>query len=299
MTSTSTSPLLQSTERLQDVLDKQTYQFLDLAPKEAMEVLVDKIKELSKTEIVSKSVQVGDKISSFNMKSTDGRLLKSTALLKNGPIVVTFFRGDWCAYCNHALRALQQAHPLMKEKGATLIAISPQVTGFQTQDMIEHKYDFPIVCDPGNELAKHFKVAFTLHPQVQHVYRDVFGFDLESWNGGGGNPYTLPLPATFVIDVDGTVVYKFVDCNPGRRADPTDILNSIPLPLQRRSWIAGGRRSQRDSRRSGPATTTTSSSSSSPTTSNKSVRSSGGNGSGSRYSFSKFRNLFMGRRSSK
>ena len=241
---------LESIGKLQDVLDKQTYEFLDLAPKEAMDVIIDKIKELASTEIIEKSTKVGDKITKFKMKSLDGKVLKSSTLLRNGPIVITFFRGDWCAYCNHALRAMQDVQPMIEEKGATLIAVSPQITGFKTTELKikeEGGYKFPIIWDKENEIAKHFNVAYTLDPAVQKVYKDIFGFDLETWNGNDPS-FTLPLPATFVINTDGTVVYSFVDCNPGVRAEPKDIIYAIPPlserpTIKRRSWMTGKRSS--------------------------------------------------------
>jgi len=221
--------MLKSLDSLQEDLDIQTMRFMEFTRKEQQEIFLHKVKELAATEIVENSMQVGERILNFHATDRHGHIVRSSKLLAQGPLVITFFRGDWCTYCNLTLRLLQRALPEIQAKGASLIAVTPQSHRKLTQNDSPEQagYDFPILCDESNAIAKQFRIAYNLDPVIRKLYFE-WGIDVSAVNEDGSN--TLPLAATYVIDRRGTVVYSYVDCAPSERAEPAEILNAIPDP---------------------------------------------------------------------
>jgi peroxiredoxin len=178
--------------------------------------------ELMASGAAEKSLKVGDKAPVFVLKDPDGHDVSSNELLAQGPLVVTFYRGIWCPYCNMDLQALQDALPALAKRGARLVAISPQTAPNSRRSQRENKLDFPILSDPHNDVAAAFGLRFKLQDYLIDLYKDVFKNDLAVVNGDAS--WTLPMPARFVIARDGTIVYAEVNPDYTRRPDPDELL---------------------------------------------------------------------------
>jgi len=178
--------------------------------------------ELIASGAAGKALKLGDKAPAFTLKDADGAEVSSATLLARGPLVVTFYRGVWCPYCNMDLQAIQAALPELEARGAKLVAISPQTAPNSRRSQRENKLGFPILSDPGNAVAAAFGLRFTLPDYLSDLYKNTFKNDLAVVNGDPS--WTLPMPARFVIGQDGTIVYAEVNPDYTRRPDPEELL---------------------------------------------------------------------------
>src|SRR6516165_283323 len=178
--------------------------------------------ELIASGAAGQALRAVDQAPEFTLKDTDGHEVSSRELLANGPLVVTFYRGVWCPYCNMDLQALQAVLPAIRERGAELVAISPQLPSNSRKSQRDNKVTFPILSDPGNGLAARFGLRFKLPDYLIALYRDTFKNDLSQANGDSS--WTLPMPARYVIGTDGAIAYAEVNPDYTRRPDPDELL---------------------------------------------------------------------------
>lgn len=168
---------------------------------------------------------VGDTLPAFTLNDAQGQPQSSQTLLARGPLVVSFYRGAWCPFCNIELRALQQVLPEIHALGAELVAISPELPDYSLPLIEREQLSFPVLSDLGNEVAAQCGIAFELEGELRRISLEVFGVDLPSFNGDAS--WRLPVPATFVVGRDGRVVLAFVDGEMRHRAEPTAILAAL------------------------------------------------------------------------
>lgn len=178
--------------------------------------------ELIASGAADRALKAGQVAPPFILKDPAGQPVSSAELLARGPLVVTFYRGVWCPYCNMDLQALQAALPEIEARGARLVAISPQTAPNSRRSQRENTLGFPILSDPGNEVAAAFGLRFRLPDYLIELYRDVFKNDLAVVNGDPG--WTLPMPARFVIAKDGTIAAAEVSPDYTCRPDPETLL---------------------------------------------------------------------------
>lgn len=178
--------------------------------------------ELIASAAAEKARKAGDKAPAFTLADPEGNPVSSAALLEKGPLIVTFYRGVWCPYCNMDLQAIEAALPALAGRGAQLVAISPQTAPNSRRSQRENALSFPILSDPGNEVAAAFGLRFTLPDYLIDLYKNVFKNDLAVVNGDGS--WTLPMPARFVIGQDGVIAYAEVNPDYTRRPDPEELL---------------------------------------------------------------------------
>lgn len=178
--------------------------------------------ELIASGAARRALKAGDRAPEFVLQDADGREVSSRDLLAKGPLVVTFYRGVWCPYCNLDLEALQEALPAIAALGAQLVAISPQTPPNSRKSQRENKVSFPILSDPGNEVAARFGLRFELPDYLVELYRNTFKNDLARINGEPS--WTLPMPARYVIGTDGVVAYAEVNPDYTRRPDAEELL---------------------------------------------------------------------------
>ena len=181
--------------------------------------------ELMASGAAARALKAGDRAPDFALKDAKGREIASRELLAKGPLVVTFYRGVWCPYCNMDLQALQEALPAIAEQGAQLIAISPQSQQNSLKSERENKVTFPILSDPGNEVAARFGLRFKLPDYLIELYRDSFKNDLSRTNGDSS--WTLPMTARYVIGMNGVIAYAEVSPDYTRRPDPEELLPAL------------------------------------------------------------------------
>ena len=198
--------------------------FVKGVPEEIVDLFMSKTEELAKSGLVESSIKVGDKAPLFTLPDAKGNLVSIESLLQEGPVIVTFYRGAWCPYCNLAVSALEKALPEFKAKGASLVAITPELPQYADQMVTSKNLTFPVFSDVGLKVGKQYGLSFVLDPELQKVYTQ-FGLDVNTHNGD--KTFQLPLPATYVIDKDGTVKYAFVNADYSKRAEPSDILKAL------------------------------------------------------------------------
>jgi peroxiredoxin len=139
--------------------------------------------ELIASGAADRAARVGDKAPAFSLKDPEGNVVSSTKLLSQGPLVVTFYRGVWCPYCDMDLQALQAALPEFEKHGASLVAISPQTQANSHRSVRENELTFPILSDPHNDIAAAFGLRFKLPDYLIDLYQNVFKNSLAVVNG--------------------------------------------------------------------------------------------------------------------
>ncbi|OPF83741.1 alkyl hydroperoxide reductase [Streptomyces antioxidans] len=182
-------------------------------------------RELAESGQAERALAVGARAPHFRLPSATGGTLALEDLLSAGaPVVLTFYRGAWCPYCNMTLRSLQRHHKDITARGARLVAISPQRPDESLSQSQKHQLAFDVLSDIGSATARRYGLAFEVSEELAAHYARS-GLDLERVNDGHAR--VLPIPATYVIDRSGTVRWAFVDTDFTVRAEPADILAAL------------------------------------------------------------------------
>ncbi|WP_417860461.1 peroxiredoxin-like family protein [Winogradskyella sediminis] len=172
-----------------------------------------------------KAIKIGENAPHFNLPDANGDIISLSTLLHKGPVVVTFYRGSWCPYCNLQLRALQAKLDEIKALGANLIAISPEVPdGSMTENEIS-KMDFIVLSDQDAKVASAYGVAWEVPDFLMEHMRVDRKLDLGNINNGNKN--ILPIPATFILSKDGVVIWNYVNVDYRTRSEPDDIIEAL------------------------------------------------------------------------
>jgi peroxiredoxin len=150
--------------------------------------------------------------------------MASTGTPSKGPLVLTFYRGGWCPYCNVALKAFADLHAEFAALGASVVAITPELPEKAEATSGKTEIPFPIAIDAGNAFARSLGLVFSLPVDLRPLFRQI-GIDLEQWNGD--DTHELPIPATYLIDRAGVIRWAFVEADFTKRADPTDVLAAL------------------------------------------------------------------------
>jgi peroxiredoxin len=166
-------------------------------------------------------LEVGTPAPDFTLPDALGTPVALSNLLKGGPAVVTFYRGEWCPYCNLQLRALEAALPEFRELGASLVAISPQAPDHSLSITEKHALTFPVLSDADQTVIRAYHLQFTLTGDLEDLQVNVWHNDPRDHNAD--HTRSLPVPATFVIDRGGIVRSAFVSADWRMRAEPADI----------------------------------------------------------------------------
>lgn len=192
---------------------------------EFMKGVDDIIKQEKAFEKGKNAIKIGQKAPSFELPDPEGKLISLNSLLEKGPVVITFYRGNWCPYCNLQLRALQARLDDIYALGATLVAISPQVPdGSLTKDEIS-KMAFIVLSDQDAKVALQYGVAWEVPEFLMEHMRVDRKLDLDKINNGKGN--VLPIPATFILGRDGVVTWSYVNVDYRSRSEPDEIIEAL------------------------------------------------------------------------
>jgi len=189
--------------------------------KEALETMHHATAELIAGGQAQRAKRAGDIAPDFNLKDPDSKPVASRDLLAKGPLVVSFYRGVWCPYCNLELQALQDTLPEIIARGASLIAISPQTAPNSRKSERDNKLSFPILSDVRSEVADAFGIRFALPAELVALYKS-FKNDLPTFNDDPS--WVLPMPARYVIGRDGVIAYAEVNPDYTHRPDPSELL---------------------------------------------------------------------------
>lgn len=193
-------------------------------PLEVLEVFEKSISDLKTQNIENKSIKIGDVISPFSLLNAQNQLVHSKDILKKGKTILAFYRGSWCPYCNLELRALQNNIAKIVNHNVSLLAVSPQSPDHSNALSEKHQLTFDVFTDENNHLAKQLGIDFKLQDFALPTYQAI-GINLNEFNQDDEN--TLPVPAVFVIDSDGSVIYKFVDSDYRNRLDIKELIQSL------------------------------------------------------------------------
>ncbi|MGH9669653.1 MAG: peroxiredoxin-like family protein [Terriglobales bacterium] len=182
------------------------------------------IEELRRAGIAERVLPVGAKAPEFELVESNGKLFHSAEALARGRLVLSFYRGRWCPYCVAELESLQAVLPQIQQAGASLVAISPQTPKHSGFTADQHQLRFPILSDPGNQVARQFGLVYRLPQELEQLYRSIF---INLPNSNGNQSWELPLPATYILERDGAVLYVFADADHMRRAEPAELLEQL------------------------------------------------------------------------
>lgn len=169
-------------------------------------------------------LNVGDVAPDFTAKNQNNKEVNLKELLKSGSVVLLFYRGEWCPYCNRQLKALEDSLSLIREKGANIIAISPEKLENINKTIEKTKVTFNIVTDENSQIMNAYKVAFELDEKTTKKYKG-WGIDLTEKNGSNGN--NLPVPAVYIINKEGKITYRYFDVNYAKRVSVQEILKNL------------------------------------------------------------------------
>lgn len=179
------------------------------------------------------ALRLGDRAPAFTLPNTRGEEIALNTALSKGPVVLSFYRGGWCEYCNLELRALQDSLERhagrLKDLGGTLYAISPQTVEQSLRTAEKNRLTFDILSDRGNAVARSYGLVHALDPNAQRVYAQ-FGAVLPTFNGD--DSWELPHPATFVIDPQGIIAWVFVNADYTKRAEPDEVLKVLQETIE-------------------------------------------------------------------
>jgi peroxiredoxin len=206
---------------LQEQLDAYRAQFESKAPAEALAVIHKATSDLVATGQADRALGVGSKAPRFELSGSSGAIVRASELLVAGPVVISFYRGIWCPYCNLDLKALQATLPDISGTGASLVAISPQSVANGRKTVEDLGLSFPILSDPNNAIADLFGIRYRLPDELTSLYKN-FGVNLPVINGDAS--WSLPMPARFVIDRGGIIRYAEVSGDYTKRPDPNVLL---------------------------------------------------------------------------
>jgi len=186
-------------------------------PRAVIETMHRATQELISSGAAQRALKVGDQAPSFTLQDPEGNAVSSYALLADGPLVISFYRGVWCPYCNMELQALEAARPEIERLGAKLVAISPQTPVNSRKSVRQNQLSFPILSDTNNDVASAFGLKFTLPDYLVELYKSLKN-DLPAVNGDPS--WTLPMPGRFVIAPDRKIVYAEVNPDYTLRPEP-------------------------------------------------------------------------------
>jgi peroxiredoxin len=180
--------------------------------------------ELAASNIAECALKAGNAAPDFELPGIDGQKARLSTLLHEGPVVLSFYRGGWCPYCNLELRALQSVAPSIRALGASLVAISPQTPDESLSTAEKNGLAFQVLSDAGSRTARSFGIAFDLAEELRPIYAK-FGHALPDRNGD--DSWVLPIPATYVVGMNGRIALAYVDVDYRTRLDPSEVVEAL------------------------------------------------------------------------
>ena len=217
MTPTQTPTLTGQIDAFQQALAGQV-------PAAIMAQFAGETARVARSGIAAHALAVGAQAPTFSLPAATGNVVRLADLLERGPVVLTFYRGEWCPYCNLTLRAYQAALPAITALGATLVAVSPQTPDNSLTTVEKKELTFPVLSDAGNAVARAYGLVFSLSEDVRPLYTAI-GSALPAYNGD--QSWELPMAGTFVIARGGTARLAFVDPDYTHRLEPAEIVAAL------------------------------------------------------------------------
>jgi peroxiredoxin len=209
---------------LQDLLGQHKRQSRQGLAEEKRRILDDHVHKLQRSGVARSVVQVGSMAPNFTLLDHEGKEWQLATALRSGPVVLKFYRGSWCPYCNIELRAYQSRLGEIRKRGAMFVAVSPEKPDFAQAFITKEQIEFPVLSDFKNVVAQLFGLQFVVDGALQRLMKE-FGNSLPEKNGE--DSWTLPMPGTFVISKVGRIEYRFAEPDFTLRADPEEVLTVL------------------------------------------------------------------------
>jgi peroxiredoxin len=215
------------TRSLREIFAERKHLIAKYVPPETQAVHARVIADLKGKHLAEGALAAGSKAPAFELTDHNGKPVSSADLLSRGRLVLCFFRGRWCPFCVGQLEAMNQVLSAIEQAGGSLLAISPQTVQQSFFMADQHKLRFPLLSDAGNTVARQFGLVYRVPEEQQAIYRRAF-INLPFANGD--ESWELPIPATFILDRDDTVLYASTNEDYTERPEPTEVLCQICRP---------------------------------------------------------------------
>lgn len=209
---------------LNEQLEQTTAGFIAKVPAMAQADILRHIKEQQESGFVF-GLTEGDTAPNFTLTNPLGGQITLYNELAKGPVILIFYRGAWCPFCNVQLRAYQQLLPEIQKISGQLIAVSPQSPDNSLSQMEKEQLTFHVLSDPNGRVAERYNILFEMPTYLQNTFTEILGRDLAKFNES--DRWVLPVPATYLIDMEGIVRYAHVDPDFMRRMEPQDIIQLL------------------------------------------------------------------------
>ena len=213
---------------LKAILEETMAASINKIPPEAMDIIVQSSAELDARGIGNSALIAGDTLPDATLIDANGMPISMASLLEKGPLIINFYRGGWCPYCNFELKAYQELLSEIQSLGGQLVAVTPEQPDNSLSTIEKNELKFPVLTDNGNAFAQALGLAFELPEKLQQVYAG-FGLDLPGHNAD--TRWVLPIPATLVVKSDGEIMLSHVDRNYTKRLEPRDALAALKASL--------------------------------------------------------------------
>ena len=213
------------TETLADQLDARKAKFVEMASPERVAVAEGAIADVADSGILDKAINLGDKAPDFTLPDALGNSVSLYEQLAKGPVILTWYRGSWCPYCNIQLHDYQESLADIHAAGAQLMAVSPELSDSALTWQEKNELEFIVLSDVGNEVAREYGIVYRIPDAISAGYVAGGRNDLTQYNGD--DSLELPLAVTYVIGTDGSVEYAFVDADYRKRAETSDVVNFV------------------------------------------------------------------------
>ncbi len=214
------------TRSLREIFAERKALIAKYVPAETQAVHSQVVSDLKKRQLADNILRIGSKAPAFDLQDHDGKPISSSALLAKGSLVLCFLRGRWCPFCVGQMEAMNLILPRIEQAGATLLAISPQTVKQAYFMHDQHKLKFPLLVDAGNKVARQFGLTYRVPPEQEAVYRRAF-VNVPFTNGD--ESWELPIPATFILNRDGVVIYASANEDYTERPEPEEIIAALNL----------------------------------------------------------------------
>lgn len=211
--------------RLLDEINKYQEAFKEKVPQDIQQVMLDATEDLKRLSLSKNALKVSDKAIDFELPNAVNKPVSLKEALENNEfVVINFYRGIWCPYCNLELQALQSINSELEKLNAKLIAISPQTPDSSLTTKEKNELEFEVLSDKDNKVAKEYGLVFSLAEELRPIYKS-FGIDIEAANEE--NSFELPMPATYIVNKNQEIIYSFIDEDYTKRSEPQTILDII------------------------------------------------------------------------
>jgi peroxiredoxin len=212
--------------KLREILAERKAKIAQYVPAETLVVHARVVAELRAQGLAPMSLAVGSRMPEFSLPDHNGKIVSSAELLSHGRLVVCFFRGRWDPFCCGQMEAMSRLLPVIEEAGASLVGISPQTVKQSFFMADQHRLSFPLLSDAGNKLARQFGLVYRVPPEQESIYRRAF-INLPLANGD--ESWELPIPAGYVVDRDGAVLFACANEDYAERPEPGEIVERLRI----------------------------------------------------------------------